>query len=82
MLAPGVRGPYRPAMTFWIVAGVLLVALLAAMAWTDRRTKARGARVRGDVGAGVRNAAVHGDVDAYRGADAQGHRTGQGFGGL
>jgi len=68
-------------MTFWIVAGVLLVALLTAMALLDRRARARGARVSGDVGAGVRNAAVHGNVDAYRGADAQGHRTGQGLGG-
>jgi len=74
-------GPYRSAMTFWIVAGVLLLALLAGMALMDRRAKARGARVPTDIGAGVQNAAVHGNVDAYRGADAQGNRTGQGLGG-
>ena len=68
-------------MTFWIVVAVVLVALLTAMALMDRRTRARGARVSGDIGAGVKGAAVHGNVDAYRAADAQGQRTGLGLGG-
>ncbi|MCZ2846901.1 hypothetical protein [Modestobacter sp. VKM Ac-2978] len=63
-------------MTFWIVTGALLVALLAAMALMDRRAKARGARLSGDIAGGLRGASVHGNVDAYRGADGQGQRTG------
>jgi hypothetical protein len=40
-------------MTVWLVAGVLLVVLLAAMAGMDRRARRRGARVRRDIGRGV-----------------------------
>ncbi|MCZ2817666.1 hypothetical protein [Modestobacter sp. VKM Ac-2984] len=69
-------------MTFWIVTGALLVALLAAMALMDHRAKARRARLSGDVGAGLRRAAVHGNVDAYRGADGQGQRSGFGSTGM
>ncbi|MCZ2819015.1 hypothetical protein O2V63_01560 [Modestobacter sp. VKM Ac-2977] len=65
-------------MTFWIVTGALLVALLAAMALMDRRAKARGARLSGDIAGGLRGASVHGNVDAHRGADGQGQRTGLG----
>ncbi|MGY1750968.1 MULTISPECIES: hypothetical protein [unclassified Modestobacter] len=63
-------------MTFWVVATVVLVVLLGGAWWMDRRTRARGAQVRGDIGAGVSRSAVRGNVDAYRGADAQGHRSG------
>ncbi|MGY5883801.1 hypothetical protein [Modestobacter lacusdianchii] len=68
-------------MTFWIVLGVLLAALLAGTALMDHRARARGARVAGDVGRNVSRGAVHGDADAYRGADAQGHRTSGGMNG-
>jgi hypothetical protein len=40
-------------MTFGIVAGVLLVAVLAGAAWMDRRARSRGARVRGDIGVAI-----------------------------
>ena len=53
MLVPAVVTPYRPAMTFWIVAGVLLVVLLAAMWRMDQNARRRGARVRRDIGEGV-----------------------------
>jgi hypothetical protein len=67
MLAQGDLGPYRSAMTFWIVVGGLLAVVLGAMAWMDRRTRARGARVRGDIGyATARNGAL-GNPEAYRG---------------
>jgi hypothetical protein len=46
-------GPYRSAMTFWTVAGVLLVVLLAAMWRMDQNARRRGARVRRDIGEGV-----------------------------
>ncbi|WP_222192400.1 hypothetical protein [Modestobacter italicus] len=68
-------------MTFWIVVGVLLAVLLAGTALIDHRARARGARVSGDVGQNVTRGAVNGNVDAYRGSDAQGHRTGGGFSG-
>ncbi|WP_299956111.1 hypothetical protein [uncultured Modestobacter sp.] len=69
-------------MTFWIVVGSLLAVLLAGMALMDRRAKARGARLSGDVGRNVSRGGAHGNVDAYRGADAQGHRTGGGMTGV
>ena len=58
-------------MTFWIVVGVLLVALLTAMAVLDRRAKARGARLNPDAGAqaGRRGTNGTGNPDAYRGSD-------------
>ncbi|MEU2350493.1 hypothetical protein [Modestobacter sp. NPDC049651] len=58
-------------MTFLVVAGVLLVALLAAMAVHDRRARARGARLNPDAGAqsGRRGLNGTGNVDAYRGSD-------------
>ncbi|MGY1855008.1 hypothetical protein [Modestobacter sp. SYSU DS0290] len=68
-------------MTFWVVTGLVLVVLLGGAWWMDRRTRARGARVRGDISGGVSRGAVRGDVDAYRGADAQGQRGGIGLGG-
>ena len=40
-------------MTFWIIAGVLLVVLLTAMWRMDQNARRRGARVRGDIGEGV-----------------------------
>ena len=40
-------------MTFWIIAGVLLVVLLAAMWRMDQNASRRGARVRRDIGEGV-----------------------------
>ncbi|MQA32708.1 hypothetical protein [Modestobacter roseus] len=67
-------------MTFWVVTGLVLAVLLGGAWWMDRRAKARGARVNGDVGRGVSRAAVRGDVDAHRGADTQGHRTSMGGG--
>ena len=54
-------------MTFWIVVGVLLALVLGAMAWTDRRTRARGASVRGDIGHGVARNGALGNPEAYRG---------------
>ena len=53
MLVAGVATTYRPAMTFWVVAGVLLVVLLAAMWRMDQNARRRGARVRRDIGEGV-----------------------------
>jgi hypothetical protein len=68
-------------MTFMIVVGVLLAALLAATALMDQRDKARGARLSGDVGAGLKGAAVHGNVEAYRGADGHQQRPRGGLAG-
>ncbi|MGY1841062.1 MULTISPECIES: hypothetical protein [unclassified Modestobacter] len=68
-------------MTFWVVTGLVLAVLLGGAWWMDRRTRARGAQVRGDVSAGLRRGSVHGNVDAYRGADTQGQRGGMGIGG-
>jgi len=66
-------------MTFWIVAGVLLVLLLAAMAAMDRRARRRGARVRGDIGEGVaRGSASDAAADA-RLLENQ-HRSGNSMG--
>jgi hypothetical protein len=56
-------------------------ALLTTMAVMDRRARSRGASVRYDIGTSVGRGAVRGDVDAHRGADAQGQRSGMGFGG-
>jgi hypothetical protein len=58
---------YRPAMTFWIVIGGVLVVVLGAMAWMDRRTRARGASVRGDIGHGVARNGALGNPEAFRG---------------
>ena len=60
-------------MTFWIVAGVVLVALLVAMAWMDRRAKRRGARVRGDIAGGNEGAAGRGTSGAM--GDARVHNS-------
>ena len=60
-------------MTFWIVAGVLLVALLAAMALMDRRARARGARVRGDMAGGNQGAAGRTTSEAM--GDARVHNS-------
>jgi hypothetical protein len=54
-------------MTFWIVVGGLLAVVLGAMAWMDRRTRARGARVRGDIQQGVSRSAGRGHPEAFRG---------------
>ena len=53
-------------MTFWLVAGVVLVLVLGAMAWSDRRARARGARVRGDIGTATRGNPALGNADAHR----------------
>ena len=72
-------------MTFLIVTGALLVALLAAAALLDPRTRARrarmsadGPRLPGDAGSRLRGAPVHGNADAYRGIDGPGQRSGPG----
>ena len=61
-------------MTLWIVVGAFLVVLLTAMAVTDRRAKARGARLNPDGGAqaGRRGTNGTGDPDAYRGTHGNG----------
>ncbi|MGY1842372.1 hypothetical protein [Modestobacter sp. SYSU DS0875] len=68
-------------MTFWVVAGLVLVVLLGGAWWMDRRARARGAQVNGDISGRVGRSAVRGNVDAHRGADAQGQRGGIGLGG-
>jgi hypothetical protein len=52
--------------TFFIVVGVLVVAVLAAMLVHDRRAGARGARLNPDTGSDVGRG--HADPDAYRGS--------------
>ena len=67
MLARWVVDPYRSAMTFWIVVGVLLVVLLAAMWRMDRNAKRRGARVNREIGEGIaRGNATGAAADAHQ----------------
>jgi putative effector of murein hydrolase len=61
------------------VVGVLLAALLAAMAVVDRRARARGARVRRDIAEGVARGSASDAAGDARMHDAQ-HRAGNSFG--
>ncbi|GHE09773.1 hypothetical protein [Klenkia taihuensis] len=63
--------------TFFIVVGVLVVALLVAMLMHDRRARARGARLDPDVGRQVGRG--HANPDAYRGSSGS-TPTGWGMG--
>ena len=80
MLVRPAREPYGPAMTFWIVVGIVLVVLLAAMWRMDRNVRRRGSRVSTDIGQQVGRGDVRGNAEAYRGADTQGQRSGLGGG--
>ena len=71
MLSAGLVGPYRSAMTFWVVAGVLLVVLLAAMWRMDQNARRHGARVRRDIGEGVARGSSSAAAGDARMHDAQ-----------
>ena len=77
MLASRVGGPYRPAMTSWIVAGVLLVVLLAAMWRMDHSARRRGARIRasGDM---TRHVGLEGRASPYAQGTSNHHGGGMG----
>ena len=79
VLAPGGSDPYRSAMTFWIIAGVLLVVLLAAMWRMDQNARRRGARVRRDIGEGVARGSSSPAADDARMHDSQ-RRAGNNLG--
>jgi len=54
-------------VTLWIVLAVVVVLALAGMAAHDRRAKARGALLAGDVDGAVRRNPARGATDAQRG---------------
>jgi hypothetical protein len=64
-------------MTFWVVTGVLLVVLLAAMWRMDRKAQRRGARLRasGDMS---RHVGLEGRASPY--AQGTSHHQGGGVG--
>ena len=72
-------GLYRSVMTFWIIAGVLLVVLLAAMWRMDQNARRRGARVRRDIGEGVARGSSSPAAGDARMHDAQ-RRSGNSMG--
>ncbi|MPQ99322.1 hypothetical protein GB931_15635 [Modestobacter sp. I12A-02628] len=67
-------------MMFWMPVVVLLALVLAAAAWHDRRTRARGQVLATDMGARVARKPSHGHADAHRGADSLNPNTGRGMG--